>query len=87
MAAVTLKAHEGPSDRRVVPQGVKTRPMPVLYSRFQHDDRARVIDFGIALDYRDRRLTWGRLSNRLGTPEYMAPEQIRGRRGEARVQS
>jgi serine/threonine-protein kinase len=45
----------------------------------------RIVDFGIALDYRDRRLTWGHLSSRLGTPEYMAPEQMRGRRGDARV--
>jgi eukaryotic-like serine/threonine-protein kinase len=48
-------------------------------------DRAHIIDFGIALDFSDRRITWGRLSSRLGTPEYMAPEQIRGKRGDGRV--
>jgi serine/threonine protein kinase len=47
--------------------------------------RIRLIDFGIALDFAARRLTWGRLSSRMGTPEYMAPEQIRGHRGDDRV--
>jgi serine/threonine-protein kinase len=49
------------------------------------EGRVRIIDFGIALDFASRRLTWGRLSTRLGTPEYMAPERIRGRRGDDRV--
>jgi serine/threonine-protein kinase len=45
----------------------------------------RIVDFGVALDSADRRLTWGGFSSRLGTPDYMAPEQIRGKRGDARV--
>jgi eukaryotic-like serine/threonine-protein kinase len=47
--------------------------------------RIRLIDFGVALDFAARRLTWGRLSSRMGTPEYMSPEQIRGQRGDHRV--
>lgn len=43
-----------------------------------------IVDFGIALDYAARRLTWGQLSNRLGTPDYMSPERMRGGRGDAR---
>jgi len=44
-----------------------------------------IVDFGIALDRSTRRLTWGGLSPRMGTPDYMAPEQIRGDRGDERV--
>jgi serine/threonine protein kinase len=44
-----------------------------------------IVDFGVALDFSSPRLTWGRFSSRLGTPEYMSPEQIRGRRGDDRV--
>jgi serine/threonine protein kinase len=46
--------------------------------------RAKLLDFGIALDRQARRLTWTRLSHALGTPDYMAPEQIGGRRGDER---
>jgi serine/threonine-protein kinase len=43
-----------------------------------------IIDFGIALLQGARRLTWAGLSNPVGTPDYMAPEQIQGKRGDAR---
>jgi serine/threonine-protein kinase len=47
--------------------------------------RAKILDFGIALDESARRLTWTGLSNTIGTPDYMAPEQIGGRRGDERT--
>ncbi len=42
-------------------------------------------DFGIALRLASRRLTFSHLSNAVGTPDYMAPEQVRGERGDART--
>jgi len=45
----------------------------------------KLLDFGIALLDSARRLTWAGLSGTLGTPDYMAPEQVRGRRGDART--
>jgi serine/threonine-protein kinase len=48
-------------------------------------DEIKIMDFGIALDESARRLTWAGLSTTIGTPDYMAPEQISGRRGDART--
>jgi serine/threonine-protein kinase len=48
------------------------------------DGTLKLIDFGIALDRSARRLTWTKLSNICGTPDYMAPEQCAGRRGDDR---
>jgi eukaryotic-like serine/threonine-protein kinase len=49
------------------------------------EGRVKILDFGIALDESKRRLTWAGLSSTIGTPDYMAPEQIGGRRGDART--
>jgi serine/threonine-protein kinase len=49
------------------------------------DDGLKILDFGIALDESARRLTWTGLSTTIGTPDYMAPEQVGGRRGDART--
>jgi eukaryotic-like serine/threonine-protein kinase len=49
------------------------------------DGRVTLTDFGIALRLGSRRLTFSHLSNAVGTPDYMAPEQVRGQRGDART--
>ncbi len=44
----------------------------------------KVMDFGTALMAGARRLTWKHVSEGLGTPDYMSPEQVQGERGDAR---
>jgi len=48
------------------------------------DDHVKLIDFGIARKSGSRRLTFGKLSNVMGTADYISPEQVRSRRGDAR---
>ncbi len=47
------------------------------------DGTMRILDFGLAITPHHKRVTG--LSGSLGTPVYMAPEQVRGRPGDARV--
>lgn len=49
------------------------------------DGTIHIIDFGIALMEGARRVTWRFLSDAMGTPDYMAPEQIQGKRGDSRT--
>ena len=49
------------------------------------EGQTKIMDFGIALDESARRLTWSGLSSTIGTPDYMAPEQVSGRRGDVRT--
>jgi serine/threonine-protein kinase len=44
-----------------------------------------IMDFGLALTKGSHRVTYSNLSAIMGTPEYMAPEQIDGQRGDART--
>jgi serine/threonine-protein kinase len=48
------------------------------------DGRLKIADFGTAMITGARRLTWKHLSESLGTPDYMSPEQVQGERGDAR---
>src|SRR5262249_49705193 len=49
------------------------------------DGCGKVMDFGIAFVQGARRVTWGQMSAQVGTPDYMAPEQIKGNRGDSRT--
>jgi serine/threonine-protein kinase len=49
------------------------------------DGRVTLTDFGIAVRLNERQPTLSHLSNAVGTPDYMAPEQVRGERGDART--
>jgi len=44
-----------------------------------------IMDFGLALTKDAHRVTYSNLSATMGTPDYMAPEQIEGRRGDQRT--
>ena len=48
-------------------------------------DHIKLIDFGIASDSSARRLTYANFTATLGTPKYIAPEQVKGKRGDART--
>jgi len=66
-------------------QGVVHRDLKPENILVTHDGIVKIMDFGIALDEQARRLTWSGLSSTIGTPDYMAPEQVSGRRGDART--
>jgi serine/threonine-protein kinase len=44
-----------------------------------------IMDFGLALTKSAHRVTYSNLSTTMGTPDYMAPEQVEGKRGDART--
>jgi len=50
-----------------------------------NDGSIRIMDFGIARSQGSRRLTFVGFTPAMGTPDYMAPEQVRGSRGDLRT--
>ncbi len=64
--------------------GVVHRDLKPENIMVDQDDAIHLIDFGIAGSQGARRLTFAHFSQSLGTPDYISPEQVRGKRGDAR---
>ena len=47
-------------------------------------DAIKLIDFGIAANVGSKRLTFAKFSQTMGTPDYISPEQVKGKRGDSR---
>jgi len=48
------------------------------------EDRIKLIDFGLAGGAGMRRLTFAKFTQAMGTPDYISPEQVKSKRGDAR---
>ena len=64
--------------------GVVHRDMKPENIMVDKDDRIKLIDFGIAGKEGSKRLTFAKLSQVMGTPDYISPEQVKGKRGDGR---
>jgi serine/threonine-protein kinase len=65
-------------------QGIVHRDLKPENIMVDAEDHIKLIDFGIAASAGARRLTFSKLSSTLGTPDYISPEQVKGKRGDAR---
>jgi eukaryotic-like serine/threonine-protein kinase len=65
-------------------RGVAHRDLKPENIMVDDNDAIKIIDFGIATTARSRRLTFAKLSQTMGTPDYISPEQVKGKRGDAR---
>ena len=64
--------------------GVVHRDLKPENIMVDEQDRVKLIDFGIAGQEGARRLTFAKLTNLMGTPDYISPEQVKGKRGDGR---
>jgi len=65
-------------------QGVVHRDLKPENIMVDEKDDIKLIDFGIAGDSAARRLTYANITAALGTPNYISPEQVKGKRGDGR---
>jgi serine/threonine protein kinase len=64
--------------------GVVHRDLKPENIMVDENDQVKLIDFGIASMEGSRRLTYTGFSQALGTPDYISPEQVKGKRGDRR---
>jgi serine/threonine-protein kinase len=79
IAAAVLEALEYIHQNGVVHRDLKPENIMV-----DDQDNIKLIDFGIASDSAARRLTYANFTATLGTPDYISPEQVKGKRGDGR---
>jgi eukaryotic-like serine/threonine-protein kinase len=65
-------------------RGVAHRDLKPENIMVDENDAIKLIDFGIAASSKSKRLTFAKLSQTMGTPDYISPEQVKGKRGDAR---
>ncbi len=79
LAALDYMHSHGVVHRDLKPENI------MLEARHQSDgDCVKIIDFGIASCAGARRLTFGKLSQVMGSPDYISPEQVKNKRGDER---
>jgi serine/threonine-protein kinase len=65
-------------------QGIVHRDLKPENVMIGDGDAVKIIDFGIAMKEDARRITHVGASPLLGTPDYISPEQVQGKRGDQR---
>jgi serine/threonine protein kinase len=82
--AVRITARISEALQYIHTHGVVHRDLKPENIMVDEDDNIKLIDFGIASQSGSRRLTFAKLSQVMGTPEYISPEQVKGKRGDGR---
>ena len=80
IASLICEALQHLHDHRVIHRDLKPQNIMICC-----DGTIRIMDFGIARDFASRRITRLGNSTSMGTPDYMAPEQVKGKRADHRT--
>ncbi|HZQ17644.1 MAG TPA: serine/threonine-protein kinase [Terriglobales bacterium] len=82
--ALNIALQIGQAIEYIHTQGVVHRDLKPENIMVDKNDRIKLIDFGIAANVGSKRLTFAKFTQTMGTPDYISPEQVKGKRGDAR---